>query len=82
MGSNHMDGSGNRAGNDVTTIVAREFQPTRIEQELLAQAFDLVCRRSAVAQEGASNSFTIGQDASRTVSEQPAQARIVGRRAA
>ncbi len=38
-----MDVSGNRAGSAVTATVIRQFTPSRIERELLAQAFELVC---------------------------------------
>ncbi len=38
-----MDVSGNRAGNAMTATVVRQFTPSRIERELLAQVFELVC---------------------------------------
>ena len=38
-----MDGSFNRAGNAMAALVVRQFTPSRIERQLLAQVFDLVC---------------------------------------
>lgn len=38
-----MDDSRMRAGRDVIAMVARGFEPVRIERQLLARAFDLVC---------------------------------------
>jgi len=39
-----MDDSLRQAGNDAIAMVARDFDPVRIEQQLLARAFDLVCK--------------------------------------
>jgi hypothetical protein len=38
-----MDGSMNDAGNAMAAVVVRQFTPSRIEHQLLAQVFDLVC---------------------------------------
>jgi hypothetical protein len=38
-----MDGSLNCAGNAMAALVVRQFAPSRIERQLLAQVFDLVC---------------------------------------
>lgn len=38
-----MDDSRVQACNDATAMVTRGFEPVRIEQQLLARAFDLVC---------------------------------------
>lgn len=38
-----MDGSLNSAGNAMAAMVVRQFTPSRIERQLLAQVFDLVC---------------------------------------
>lgn len=41
-----MDRPFNRAGNAGTAAVVRQFAPSRMEKQLLAQAFDLVvCER-------------------------------------
>jgi hypothetical protein len=46
-----MDGSLNSAGNAMTAMVVRQFTPSRIERQLLAQVFDLVCdQRSDMGQ--------------------------------
>lgn len=37
-----MDGLNKQPDNAAIAIVARDFEPTRIEQELLARTFDLV----------------------------------------
>ena len=37
-----MDDMRTQARNDVTSQVARDFQPTRIERQLLARAFELL----------------------------------------
>jgi hypothetical protein len=77
-----MDGRSNRAGNGATAVVAREFQPTRIEHALLAQAFDLICRRSTASNEALLNASMTSQEATRTGSEQRVHAGVAGRRAA
>ena len=38
-----MDELKMQAQKDVTSSVARDFEPTRIERQLLARAFDLLC---------------------------------------
>ncbi len=38
-----MDDAGHGNGNSAIALVARQFAPSRIERELLAQVFDLVC---------------------------------------
>ena len=38
-----MDGSSKHAGNAMPATVVRQFTPSRIERQLLAQAFELVC---------------------------------------
>jgi len=43
-GSDVMDDSLRQAGNDAIAMVARGFEPVRIERQLLARAFDLVCK--------------------------------------
>lgn len=38
-----MDGPSSNAGNALTAVVIRQFTPSRIERQLIAQAFELVC---------------------------------------
>lgn len=38
-----MDGPSSKAGNAPTAVVIRQFTPSRIERQLLAQVFELVC---------------------------------------
>ena len=38
-----MDDMRMHARNDATSLVARDFEPTRIERQLLARAFELLC---------------------------------------
>ena len=38
-----MDDMRMHARNDATSVVARDFEPTRIERQLLARAFELLC---------------------------------------
>ena len=46
-----MDVSLNGAGNAMAALVVRQFTPSRIEHQLLAQVFDLVCgQQYAVAE--------------------------------
>ena len=47
------------ARTDVTAVVARGFEPVRIERQLLARAFDLVCElEKQVAQEASESETT------------------------
>lgn len=54
-----MDGSSNVAGNGVTAMVVRQFTSCRIERQLLAQVFELVCseRRDAESSHSATQSW-------------------------
>jgi hypothetical protein len=38
-----MDGSSKHGGKAMTAMVVRQFTPSRIERQLLAQVFELVC---------------------------------------
>jgi len=38
-----MDGPSSEAGDALTAVVIRQFTPSRIERQLLAQVFELVC---------------------------------------
>lgn len=40
-----MEGLFGRAGSAMTAVVVRQFAPSRIERDLLAQVFELVCRK-------------------------------------
>ena len=42
-----MEGSGKRAGNARAACVVRQFQPSRIERQLLAQVFELIWQASS-----------------------------------
>jgi hypothetical protein len=42
-----MDDSFRSDGNDATAMLVRQFSPSRIEGELLAQAFELLCSSAA-----------------------------------
>ena len=56
-----MDGSFKHAGNAVTAMVVRQFTPSRIERQLLAQVFELVCaRRCAVEESGLATQAATG----------------------
>ena len=44
FGSDDMDDSRMQARTVVTAMVARGFEPVRIERQLLVRAFDLVCQ--------------------------------------
>lgn len=47
--SDVMDDSQMQAGNDATALVSRDFEPVRIERQLIVRAFELVCNRDALA---------------------------------
>jgi hypothetical protein len=77
-----MDVSLNSAGNAMAALVVRQFAPSRIERQLLAQVFDLVCdQRCDVGQ-----SRSIGRSAAPTHrvgdGRQGFVAHVAGRRAA
>ena len=63
-----MDVSWQHAGSDMTAVVARGFEPVRIERLLLARAFDLVCeldvKISSAAREAAEQPRTEQSSAS------------------
>lgn len=46
-----MEGRLSQGGGGVTALVAREFAPSRIEHQLLAQVFELVCGPRGVGDE-------------------------------
>ncbi len=77
-----MDGSSIRAGNGMTATVVRQFTPSRIERQLLAQAFELVCGQRSDVEESRST----GQSATHTqrvdAGEQAIDAHVAGRRVA
>ncbi len=53
-----MDSTALTTRADATATVARDFEPVRIERQLLARAFDLVCDIAASSTEEESNSPT------------------------
>jgi hypothetical protein len=77
-----MNQSRNDARNDATAVVARAYEPTRIENELLAQTFDLVCKGVVSSQEALGASSTTTPRAPYTTSDLLAQTGVGGRRAA
>ena len=76
-----MDGAFNRAGNAMTATVVRQFTRSRIERQLLAQVFELVCaphwavEESPLATQGDARTERVGD------SEQALQPHVAGRRA-
>ncbi len=77
-----MDGPRNHARNDVTAVVAREFEPTRIEHQLLAQTFDLVCKGVIDSQEASTNSAMTNHTTTSAARHLPAGVDGARRRAA
>ena len=77
-----MDGSLNDAGHAMAAMVVRQFTPSRIERQLLAQVFDLVCDQRCETDE----SHSTGRSATQThrVGDggQGIVAHVAGRRAA
>ncbi len=77
-----MDGSLKGAGNPVTATVVRRFMPSRIERQLLARVFELVCgpdceaEGSACAEQNAARTHRVGER------RQAIDAHAAGRRAA
>lgn len=75
-----MEGRLSQGGGGVTALVAREFVPSRIEHQLLAQVFELVCGPRCVGDE----SRLASQDAAEADDrgEDEPVARTAGRRVA
>jgi len=77
-----MDVSLNAAGNAMAARVVRQFTPSRIERQLLARVFDLVCDQRCEVDE----SHSIGRSAVQTHrvgdGRQGFVAHVAGRRAA
>ncbi len=44
-----MDDSQMKAGGGATALVSRDFEPVRIERQLIVHAFELVCARDTLA---------------------------------
>lgn len=77
-----MEGSLNRASNATTAMVVRQFVSSRIEHELLAQVFELVCGKRK-ASEGAHSIDSGVEQTQRTDADQElSEAHIAGRRVA
>lgn len=77
-----MDGSKKLASSDATAVVAREFEPTRIERELLAQTFDLLCKQTTATKEASAIPSAMSEEATCSTTNQAAEAHVVGRRVA
>jgi hypothetical protein len=77
-----MDVPMNGAGNAVAAHVVRQFAPSRVEKQLLAQVFDLVCGQQCAV--NASRSTGRGATPTHCVGDggQAIVANLVGRRAA
>ena len=70
-----MDDSRLHACKDVAAMVARGFEPVRIERQLLARAFDLVCEMDM-------RTFRRAEEVTeRSMAEQPATDGVERRRA-
>ena len=63
-----MDSTALTTRADVTAMVARDFEPVRIERQLLAHAFDLVCEIANRSTEEQSKSPTNIDSPDNTVS--------------
>ena len=70
-----MDDLQMQARNDATPAVVRDFEPNRIERQLIVHAFELVCKL-------ATQTFPTPQANESSVIEQPASSDIERRRAA
>ena len=77
-----MDESVNRAGNAVGAVVVRQFTPSRIESQLLAQVFELVCARQCDVEESRFTRHLADRIQRFGDSQQGIKAHSAGRRAA
>jgi hypothetical protein len=66
----------------VTAVIARQFEPTRIERQLLAQTFDLVCQQTIVERDVSANSSAAIERTTRIDNAPSLHAGGAGRRAA
>lgn len=63
-----MDSTALTTGADATAVIARDFEPVRIERQLLAHAFDLVCEIAMRSTEEQSKSPTNTDSPGNTIS--------------
>ena len=77
-----MDGPSSKAGNALTAVVIRQFTPSRIERQLLAQAFELVCGQRCEAEASHAAALSIALTHGVSTGEQSMEALSAGRRAA
>lgn len=77
-----MDGTLAKSGKGMTATVIREFTPSRIERQLLAQVFELICAQ----QYELNGSLQVGMSATSTQCDvndaQVLKAKVARRRAA
>lgn len=81
MGERAMEGSIGRASS-ATTAVVRQFAPSRIECELLAQVFELVCTKRSRQEESGTKTLTMGSLALAESEHEQTGLRVAGRRVA
>ena len=77
-----MDVALNDAGNAVAALVVRQFTPCRIEHQLLAQVFDMVCGQHGAVDESRSTGRSAAATHCVGDGGQAIAANVVGRRAA
>jgi len=77
-----MNGSFDHAGTAMTATVVRQFLPSRLERQLLARVFELVCDRQRVTETSPSTIGTAAGTQSRGDDNQSFEADHAGRRAA
>ncbi len=77
-----MDRPLSNAGTALTAVVIRQFTPSRIERQLLAQAFELVCDSRSELETSHSAALRTSPTHGVSTGEQAIQAPSAGRHAA
>lgn len=77
-----MDSPSGKAGNALTAVVLRQFTPSRIERQLLAQVFELVCGSRCEAKASHSAALSTALTHGVSTGEQSMEAISAGRCAA
>lgn len=77
-----MDGISRRASNQATALLVRQFAPSRLERQLLAQAYERVCGFQGAAQRWSAETRREAGSQCSDASEGAAAALNAGRRAA
>jgi hypothetical protein len=77
-----MDVALNDAGNAVVALVVRQFTPSRIEKQLLAQVFDLICGHQCAVDESRSTGKSAAPTHCMGDGGQAIAANVAGRRVA